>query len=209
MPVYNGERHLRSAVDSILSQTYRDFEFLIIDDGSTDRSVEIVSTYVDPRIRLVLGGKNGLSATLNRGLQLANGRLIARQDADDLSESDRLERQYAVMTARPDLALLGCQATTISEDGKPTGIVRRCTTADAIRWYSAFANPFLHTSVMFRADVARELGGFNGAYDPFAQDYDLWCRLLESHRALNLPGRLVRYRVSDTSLIGSLDGAHA
>ena len=206
MPVYNGERHVRAAIDSILAQTHRDFEFIIVDDGSTDGTQEVVSSCRDSRIRLVrMDRNNGLSLALNEGLRLSRHALIARQDADDVAEPNRLQRQLAVMSARPDLALLGSQAVAISEDGTPTGTVRRSITPAAIRWFSAFDNPFIHTSVVFRADVVRALGGFNPAYDPFSQDYDLWCRLMETHACANLPERLVRYRVSNSSIIGALD----
>jgi glycosyltransferase involved in cell wall biosynthesis len=208
MPVYNGERHVRAAIDSILAQTYRDFEFVIVDDGSTDATHEVVSSYRDSRIRLVsMAGNSGLSTALNEGLRIAGHALVARQDADDIAEPNRLERQLAVMISRPELGLLGSQAVAISEDGAPTGTVRRSVTPAAIRWFSAFDNPFIHTSVVFRADMVRALGGFNPAYDPFSQDYDLWCRLMESHACANLPERLVRYRVNDSSIIGALDGS--
>lgn len=205
MAVYNGERHLRPAIESVLAQTHRNFEFLIVDDGSTDRTAEIVSSHGDSRVRLVTMDRNvGLSTALNEGLRLAGAPLVARQDADDLSEPGRLERQLAVMAARPDVALLGSQAVAIAEDGTRTGTVRRCVAPSSIRWFSVFDNPFIHTSVMFRTDVVRALGGFNAAYDPFSQDYDLWCRLMEEHEVANLPDKLVRYRVSDTSIIGAL-----
>jgi glycosyltransferase involved in cell wall biosynthesis len=208
MAVYNGERHVRHAIESILSQTHRDFEFVIVDDGSTDRTAELVSSYRDSRVRLVTMNRNvGLSTALNEGLRLAQAPLVARQDVDDLSEPERLARQLAAMAARPDLALLGTQGVDIDEDGVPTGTVRRCTEPGSIRWFSIFDNPFIHTSVMFRTDVARALGGFDPAYDPFLQDYDLWCRMMETHAVANLPDTLVRYRVSDTSIIGSLDTA--
>src|SRR5215472_9201923 len=98
MPVYNGEKHLREAIDSILSQTFRDFEFLIINDGSTDGSVEIIASYRDPRILLVHNEKNlGLIATLNRGMDLARGEYITRMDCDDISLPRRLEKQVAFM----------------------------------------------------------------------------------------------------------------
>jgi glycosyltransferase involved in cell wall biosynthesis len=206
MAVYNGERHLREAIDSVIAQTHRDFEFVIVDDGSTDRSNEVIASYRDPRVRLVVMDRNvGLSAALNEGLRLANAPLVARQDADDLSEPDRLARQVAAMTARPELALLGTQGVAIDERGNPTGTVRRCVESGSVRWFSIFDNPFIHTSVMFRTDVARDLGGFNPAYDPFSQDYDLWCRMMERHAVGNLPDKLVRYRVSDASIIGLLD----
>src|SRR5688572_21702961 len=123
MAVYNGERHVRAAIESVLSQTHRNFEFLIVDDGSTDRSAEIVSSCRDSRVRLVTMDRNaGLSTALNEGLRLAQAPLVARQDADDLSEPDRLERQLAVMAGRPDVALVGSQAVVIAEDGTPTGV---------------------------------------------------------------------------------------
>jgi len=206
MAVYNGERHVRDAIDSILSQTHRDFEFVIVDDGSTDRTAERVSSYRDSRVRLVSMNRNvGLSTALNEGLRLARAPLVARQDVDDVSEPQRLERQLAAMAARPALALLGTQGVDIDEGGVPIGTVRRCTESGSIRWFSMFDNPFIHTSVMFRTDVARAMGGFNPSYDPFLQDYDLWCRLMETHAVANLPDTLVRYRVSGTSIIGSLD----
>ena len=206
MAVYNGERHIRPAIDSILSQTLRDFELLIVDDGSTDRTVEIVSSYTDQRIRLIRRKPNaGLSAALNEGVRLAQAPLVARHDADDLSEPTRLAQQCAAMNARPEIALIGTQGIAVSEDGVPTGPVSRPVAPDTIRWVSVFDNPFIHTSVMFRTDVVRRLGGFNAAYDPFSQDYDLWCRLMEQHAVANLPDALVRYRVTDSSIIGALD----
>src|SRR2546425_6190881 len=103
MSLFNSQRHLRAAVDSILAQTYRDFELLIVDDGSTDRSVEIARSYVDSRIRIAVNERNlGLGASLNRGLAAARAALIARQDSDDVSQPDRLERQVAVMARRPE-----------------------------------------------------------------------------------------------------------
>src|SRR5262245_711789 len=139
MPVRNGERHLRDAIDSILRQTHREFEFLIVDDGSTDRSQEIVSSYRESRIRFVtMARQAGLSAALNEGLRLAKAAIIARQDADDVSESDRLSRQLAKMEAHPEIALLGSQAVAVTEAGRQTGTVYRPTELRSMRWFSAF-----------------------------------------------------------------------
>lgn len=210
MAVYNGERHIGRAMESVLSQTHQNFQFVIVDDGSTDRTRDVVLSYGDPRVRLVVMDRNvGLSAALNEGLRLTDAPLVARQDADDVSEPTRLERQIAVMTAQPGLALLGSQAVAIGDDGTPIGTVRRCVEPATIRWFSVFDNPFIHTSVMFRRDAARALGGFNAVYDPFSQDYDLWCRIMDKHDVANLPDALVRYRVSETSIIGALDAENA
>src|SRR4029079_2063229 len=134
-----------------------------------------------------MGTNAGLSRALNEGLAQAAAPLIARQDADDLSEPTRLSRQLDYMRVNAATGLLGTQATAISPDGAPTGTVRRCQAPGSIRWFSMFDNPFIHTSTMFRAHAAREAGGFNPAYDPFSQDYDLWCRIMEHHAAANLP----------------------
>jgi glycosyltransferase involved in cell wall biosynthesis len=206
MAVYNGERHLGAAIDSILAQTWQDFEFIIVDDGSTDGSRDIVAGRPDPRIRLVVLERNhGLSGALNAGLSVARSPLIARQDADDLSEPHRLARQVALMHERPELALLGSRAIAIDEAGQATGTVWRPVEESSIRWYALFDNPFAHTSVVFRTAVVRdELGGYEAAYDPFSQDYALWCRLMERHQVGNVPDRLVRYRVSAASITGAL-----
>jgi glycosyltransferase involved in cell wall biosynthesis len=208
MAVYNGERHLASAIDSILAQTHHDFEFIIVDDGSTDRSANIVRRYTDPRIRLIALGQNaGLSAALNAGLQTVTSPMVARHDADDRSEPTRLARQLTAMRARPSLALLGSRATVINERGASTGTVWRPIGARSIRWYGLFDNPFAHTSVMFKTSVVRDdLGGYDASFDPFSQDWALWCRLMERHDVDNLQDRLVRYRVVPSSIIGALDG---
>lgn len=209
MAVYNGERHLNAAIDSILAQTFTDFECVIVDDGSTDRSRAIVEGYADPRIRLIpLKRNEGLSRALNAGLGAVRSPLVARQDADDLAEPTRLARQVAVMREQPDLAILGSQAVAMHEDGTPSGVVWRPVATESILWYSLFDNPFAHTSMMFRTTVIRdELGGFNPKYDPFSQDYALWCDVLARHPFANLPDRLVRYRVHGGSIIGALDEA--
>ena len=112
MAVYNGERFLAEAVASILDQTFRDFEFLIVNDGSTDRSREIILSFGDPRIRLVDNPENiGLTRSLNRGLELAKGGLIARQDADDISLPERLEREIGFLDGNPKAAIVGSQAS--------------------------------------------------------------------------------------------------
>src|SRR5690349_9241462 len=116
MPVYNGEKYLREAIDSILAQTLTDFEFLIIDDGSKDRSVDIIKSYADPRINLVKNEVNlGISKTLNRGIEIAAAEFIARMDADDISHPTRLQKQYDYLIKNPECALLSTWAKMITE----------------------------------------------------------------------------------------------
>ena len=211
MPVFNAERFVAAAIDSVLAQTFREFEFLIVDDGSSDRSGEIVRSYRDPRIRFVSLGRNqGLSAALNRGMAEAQGDWIARQDADDVSSPDRLARQMAAVTERPDLAILGCQALAIDEQGRALPPVNRSVDEVSIRWYSLLDNPFIHSTVVVRRRVIwEEFGGFNPAFDPYSQDFELWGRVMARHPVLNLADRLLTYRVSSSSIIGAVDAAAA
>jgi glycosyltransferase involved in cell wall biosynthesis len=197
MPVFNGERFLREAIDSLLQQTYRDFELLILNDGSTDGSRAIVRSYADPRIRLIEHERNrGLTATLNRGLAEASSDLIARQDADDLSSPNRLAKQVEFFKLHPDVALVGTQARFIDERGYSSGgILQRACSHDSIKWDLLFDNSFTHSSVMFRKRVVRgELGGYDETFS-YCQDYELWSRIATSHHVANLSESLVGYRV--------------
>jgi glycosyltransferase involved in cell wall biosynthesis len=207
MAVHNGERYLARAIDSVLAQTHRDFELLIVDDGSTDGSVAIAERIRDGRVRVVrLAANRGLSEALNAGLAVTRTELVARLDADDEAVPERLATQRAFMLAHPALALVGSQAIAITPDGGERGTVRRSIDAAGIAWTANFDNPFIHPSVMFRASLVRdELGGYRKEYDPFSQDYDLWCRVMERHPVANLPDRLIRHRVHDASIMGQLD----
>src|SRR5437867_1168505 len=120
MPVYNASKHLREAIESILGQTFTDFEFLIIDDGSTDNSIEIIRSYNDPRIRFLVNEHNlGISATLNKGIELSSTELIARMDADDLSYPDRLQQQYDYFQQYPETVMLSTSVRIIGADNSP------------------------------------------------------------------------------------------
>src|SRR3989337_2996755 len=121
MSVYNGERHLRESVDSILNQTFQDFEFIIINDGSKDQSKYILESYKDERIKLIHNKNMGLTKSLNIGISIAKGKYIARQDADDISEPERLKTQYDFMEANPGLGLIGSQFEVIKENGEIAG----------------------------------------------------------------------------------------
>jgi hypothetical protein len=204
MPVFNAERYLRLSIESILGQTFADFEFLIIDDGSTDTSRQIVGSFGDPRIRLVANVVNmGITETLNLGLQLASGDLVARQDADDISDPKRLERQVDFFRDHPATALIGTQGYAIDSAGRKVGsIIKACDWA-SIRWKMLFDNEFIHTSVMFRKDI---VWGVCGGYQKilYCEDFDLWSRVLLQFPVANLPVPLVRYRVYSDSVTGSL-----
>ncbi len=195
MPVYNGEEFLREAIASILGQTFTDFELLIIDDGSTDRSREIVAGFQDGRIRLVCNETNlGIAATLNRGLALAGGEFVARMDSDDRSHPSRLMKQVEFLDANPMVAACG---TWLKTFGKDLAVWRFPLGHDEIKARMLFQNSFPHAPVMLRrdalpADQLQYRPGFPGA-----EDYDLWVRLMNRFRLANLPEVLYHYRQYD------------
>jgi glycosyltransferase involved in cell wall biosynthesis len=198
MAVYNGERYLRDAIDSILRQTFTDFEFIIVDDGSKDGSRDIILFYCgDPRVRLIDNPSNvGLTRSLNRGLALARGTLVARQDADDISYPQRLARQVSFMDSHPGTALLGTQVRHIGKDGRPNRAAEweKAVTDLGIRWQTLFDSPFVHASVMFRTDMVREgLGGYDERFAT-SQDYELWSRIVACQSVANLPEALLDFR---------------
>ena len=208
IPVYNCEAHLRAAIDSLLAQTFSDFELIVIDDGSTDGSTAIARGYRDRRVRVERFERNsGLSAALNHGLQMVHAPLVARQDADDVSRPDRLAAQVAVLRARPEVALVGSQARAIDGSGRTMRMVWRPIEDLSVRWYALLDNPFIHTSVMFRRGAALACGGFNAAFDPFSQDFALWWRIMQRHQVKNVDQPLVDYRVNPASIMGRIEEA--
>ncbi len=203
MPLYNGERYIREAVESILRQTWRDFELLIIDDGSIDKGPDIISFMQDERIVMLRNSSNmGVAATLNRGLAVARGRYIARMDADDISLPDRLERQVRFMDDHPDVGISGgwvrlfgggqlpytCQVPTDSQD---------------VAAYMVFENALWHMTVIMRKDMMNRA---SLKYDPFysrSEDYDLWIRAAEHFSLANIGQILVRVRRNKQSVTRS------
>ena len=196
MPVYNGARFLRESIESILNQTFNDFECLIIDDASTDTSREIIRSFTDPRIKLIENANHcGLVKTLNRGLALAKGEYIARQDQDDISYPARLEKQVTFLNSHPQIVLLGTNIHNIDENGKKSisygySIV---STPAAIHWQIIFDNPFVHSSVMFRTEIIRNLGGYNDHFNA-CEDFDLFSRVCSSYGTTNLNEKIIEYR---------------
>jgi glycosyltransferase involved in cell wall biosynthesis len=198
MTVFNGGRHLAPAVQSILSQSHTDFEFLIVDDASTDGTIQTLQSFAagDSRIRLLLNDRNkGQTACLNQGLREAKGKWIARQDADDLSLPGRLAEQWAVVRSFRDLVLVGVNGWIIDEKGSCCGLIHAPLHDPGIRWSMPFKNPFIHTGVMFRAGE-----GFYDEEFKICQDWEFWSRLAERGRLANLCDRLVAYRHSEKSL---------
>ncbi|TFH53721.1 MAG: glycosyltransferase, partial [Candidatus Zixiibacteriota bacterium] len=198
MPLFNGERFVREAVESILSQTLTDFEFLIIDDGSTDRSVEIVSSYIDPRIRLVTNAENlGITATLNRGIDLAAGVYIARMDCDDVGLPTRLAEEVAYLDRNPDCAMVAVMVAMIDEVGNDCGAWlddRNTSTYKAMYRFLTRANCIAHPGIMIRKSILSRYR-YN-ELQRVAQDYDLWLRMCADGLIVaKLAKPLLKYRV--------------
>lgn len=195
LPVYNGASYLRESIDCILVQSHSNFELLIIDDGSTDDSASIVSSFTDPRIRFYSQENKGLAATLNRGIALAKGAYIARQDQDDISLPDRLSKQVAFMETHPDCGMAGTWAS-ILEEQKPTKRLHRHDADNlSLQFDLLFDNPFVHSSLMIRKTVFDEVGVYctNPDRQP-PEDYEMWSRVARKFRVANIPEVLHIYR---------------
>jgi len=213
MPMFNCERYVHGAINSILAQTFTNFELLVMDDGSTDRSSAVARSYKDPRLRVISDTHCGLVATLNRGIDGARGEYIARMDADDLSQPKRLERQVSYMEAHPELIMVGTDAHIIDLDGKLTGqYLQMPRRGQRIRVALCGANTFIHGSVLMRRRAVLNVGGYRSEFIT-AEDYDLWLRLGEIGTVANLTAPLYKLRVhhnSKTAVEGkSLGGRYA
>jgi glycosyltransferase involved in cell wall biosynthesis len=203
LPVRNGMPYLPAAVDSVLGQTWGDFELIVIDDGSTDGTANYLQGVIDPRLRVVESDEPGLAGALNTGLALARAPRVARQDADDRSAPERFARQMAYLDAHPEVTVVATCAEFVDHDGRSvenawTSTVRRqqdpSETPDQIRSLMPLTCCITHGSVLMRADAVRACGGYDAATVP-AEDYDLWLRLLPDHQIAKLPARLYEYRV--------------
>ncbi len=196
MPVYNGRPFLREAVLSILGQSFADFELLIIDDYSSDSGMAILEDISDNRLLRIRNEHNmGLAATLNRGLSMARGQFIARMDQDDISRPDRLQRQVELMDRHSDVALCGCGVEVFYTDGCKHRHYFPLSHS-AIKAEAIFNSPITHPGVMIRKSVLDE-NGYRYDEAPYAvEDYDLFSRIIQRHKAVNLPYFLLFYRVS-------------
>lgn len=195
MSVYNGEPYISDAIESILSQTFKAFEFIIIDDGSTDRSCDIIEKYKanDPRIILVKQTNQGLVSSLNKGLGIARSPLIARMDADDIALEERLEKQVLFINSHPDVLALGTAIRLIDQANKPIKDIVFPTRSEQLLPLMKKSNQMAHPSVLFSRDAVIEIGGYREILQ-YAEDYDLWLRLSEIGRIENLSEVLLLYR---------------
>ncbi|MBC8793678.1 MAG: hypothetical protein C6Y20_18940 [Tagaea sp. CACIAM 22H2] len=201
MTVYNGATYLREAIDSILDQTFIDFEFVIVDDGSRDASVRIIKSYPDSRIRLISNPRNlGQTPALNIGLRACRGEYVARMDADDIAFPDRLAAQSALLDAKSEVGIVGGAMWIIDSAGRRVDFAYQPEDDLAIRLTSLTRNPFHHPTVMLRRSIlVRHRLEFDEQYQA-NQDFDLWTRLLPLTQAANLPFAVLAYRIHGTNI---------
>jgi hypothetical protein len=195
MAAFNQGRFVAEAVESILKQSFTDFEFIIIDDGSTDGTDRILDTFQDSRIVRKRNECNiGLTPSLNQGLRAARGTFVARQDADDISLPLRMEKQITFLREYPEVGLAGCACVLIDQEGKRLGRYKPRHSDIQIRWVSLLTNPFAHPTTMFRRQLVTDHGLVYDESLETTQDYDLWLRMLAHTRGANLTESLVLYR---------------
>ena len=207
MTVFNGEKYLAKAVESILDQTYRDFEFLIIDDGSTDHTREILESYKDPRIKVIHNQLNmGIPISSNIGIALSQNGYIARMDADDVSLPKRLEAQVAFLEANPEIGLLGTAVQDIDSEGRIIAKPRiDMYESYMIQFGLAFECPLEHSSVIFRKKVVEEVGGYSSELG-LGEDHHLYLRLIGSTQFANLRQVLLFHRENESSITHTQSG---
>ena len=195
MPVRNGGSYLDSALNSIRAQSFQEFEFVVVDDGSTDATPSVLTRHAaeDNRIRVLTAGGRGIVDALNQGLAAARGALVARMDADDVAEPHRIGRQVAEMEARPDLVLLGSAAIRIDALGRTIGTLAVETDPGRLAEALRSRNPFLHPTVIMRREAVEAAGGYRRQFT-LAEDYELWTRLARLGALANLPDVLLMLR---------------
>lgn len=194
MPVYNGEAFLKEAIESILNQDFTNFEFIIINDGSTDRSEQIILSYADPRIRYVKNETNiRLIKTLNKGIDLAKGKYIARMDADDISTKDRFRKQIDILRSSPNIHVVSSIAYNILEEGTVFAPPTKWYSSDAIKIISPLASLICHPAVMCRADVLKKNKYRDEVEYIHIEDAELWIRLIENGGTLHIVNEPLLY----------------
>lgn len=207
MSVYNGEKYVKRALDSILNQSFSDFEFIILNDGSTDGTRKILDEVIDPRVRIVHKKNEGLGKSLNLGIQMARGEFIARLDADDVARCDRLDKQVAYLRSHTDVAVLGSACRVIYSDGSEQIRLRPLEPENTLKHIIKIC-PVAHSSVTMRREAVMRLGGYDVNFDgslgrSAGMDYHLWVRFMaQGMKIANLPDPLITYYKLAASITG-------
>lgn len=189
MSVYNEEQYVGEAIDSILGQAFQDFEFVIVDDGSVDRTPAVLKGFDDPRLKVHHQANQGQSAALNQGIRVSTGSYIARMDGDDISLPGRLEREVSLLESHPEIGLVGTWCIKVDTKTGHERVQSLPEYDSAIRRFMIVDNPFIHSSVMIRKDVLDRVGLYKEGL--IWQDYELWVRIAGHHRMANIPEPLV------------------
>ena len=193
MSVYNGDAFVAASIDSVLAQTFENFEFIIVDDGSTDNTASILASFRDNRIRLISQSNTGLTVALNEALRHCQAPFIARQDADDISYPDRFATQLQSLDRRPEIIAVGSWATVIDAEGDEVGMLCNASDPIDIKRNLPSDNTFIHGSLMFRRHAIEASGGYRPQFR-YAQDYDLLLRLADQYQLANVPRSLYANR---------------
>lgn len=207
LPVFNGEKFLKKSIESILSQSHKNFELIIVNDGSTDGSSGIISSFDDYRISYIEQQNQGLGATLNTMINFSKASLIARQDQDDISSSERLEKQVNEFKQDASLVLVGGWARIIDENGDYTGRCHKHPLKDEeLRFHLLFDNPFVHSAVLFHKEAWAQAGFYCSKNSgQFPEDFDLWQRLSKVGKIRNVREFLLNYRTTKTGMSENFD----
>jgi glycosyltransferase involved in cell wall biosynthesis len=199
MACYNSALFVAEAINSILNQTFTDFEFIIVNDGSTDKTVEIIENFKDDRITLLHNAKNeGLVYTRNKALTYANGEYIAILDSDDIAYPNRLALQYDFLQKHPEIALCGGHATIINQHGEKTGKKHIVPISENLDMIMLFGNPFINSSTMFRTSIFKELNGYKNY--ALNEDFELFIRIANKYPVVNIDHFLVQYRIHQNNI---------
>lgn len=201
LPVYNAEKYLSSAIESILNQTYKNIELIVINDGSTDESELIIQKIVerDSRIVPISRENKGLIYTLNEGISLSTGKYIARMDADDISNENRIATQVDYLEKNKDICLVGSFFDSIDENDKFLSSITLCENDNEIKEWFFLGNPICHPSIMINKNIVGNDFLYDNDWDS-AEDFELWIRLSLKYRMYNIPKPLIKYRIHSGSI---------
>lgn len=199
MPVYNGERFLEETVESVLNQTFTDFEFIVIDDGSTDDTLRILRDFEDERIKIIEQEHRGLTKSLNRGIKIAEGDYIGRMDCGDIADEERFEVEIDFLEREDDIYGVGSWAELIDEDGNSLGSRKYPVDFKEIKKVILRYNPFIHPSLTLESDIFQKVGLYDEDFK-YAQDYDLMLRAVSKLKVTNIPRNLLKYRISEEAI---------
>ena len=201
LPVYNAEKFLYEAIDSIVNQTHKNLQIIVINDGSSDKSLNIINSFIDDRITVINRDNKGLIYSLNEGLNIANGNYIARMDADDISANNRIEKQLSFLKKNKKVGVVGSYAKIINKEGRMIALRKPARFNFMLKATCFLGAPFIHPAVMFNKSVLGDNLYYSDEYI-HGEDYELWARLVHINniKFSTIPEYLLSYRILETSI---------